>query len=124
MRSRPYLPMTTPGRPAMEHADQGAPVAVLTNGTRATTQQLRERNGLADLVSDIVTVHDAHRWKPAPEPYHFVSARADLEPHEAALVTVHGWDICGARHAGVAHRMVLPARTPSLPTSRARRRRR
>jgi 2-haloacid dehalogenase len=53
------------------------------------------------LVDEVITVEDAGRWKPAPEPYLRAVRTAGVDPSEAALVAVHGWDICGARSAGL-----------------------
>lgn len=96
------LPAHEDARPALKHVDErGIPIRVLTNGTRETTTKVLEHNGLAALVEGVVTVHDSHRWKPAPESYLAALADTDVEPGDAALVAVHGWDICGARRAGL-----------------------
>lgn len=96
------LPVHGDARPAIEAvADAGVPVYVLTNGTLDTTRQLLAAAGVGDLVSGVVTVHDVDRWKPAPEPYLHAARTAAVEPSDAALVAVHGWDICGARSAGL-----------------------
>jgi 2-haloacid dehalogenase len=96
------LPIHTDGPPALEAVvNAGIPVYVLTNGTRETTEQLLQNAGTAHLVDKVVTVHDVGRWKPAPEPYLHAVATGGVDPDEAALVAVHGWDICGARSAGL-----------------------
>lgn len=96
------LPIHADGPPALEAVvNAGIPVYVLTNGTRETTEQLVQNADTAHLVDKIVTVHDVGRWKPAPEPYLYAVAAAGVDPDEAALVAVHGWDICGARSAGL-----------------------
>jgi len=96
------LPLHDDGRPALEAvARAGIPVYVLTNGTRETTEQLLQNGGVDDLVDAVVTVHDVGRWKPAPEPYLHAARASGVDPAEAALVAVHGWDICGARSAGL-----------------------
>lgn len=96
------LPIHADGPPALETVvNIGIPVHVLTNGTREATEQLLRNAQIDHLVDDIVTVHDVGRWKPAPEPYLHAVQIAGVRPSEAALVAVHGWDICGARAAGL-----------------------
>ncbi|CAN5423203.1 haloacid dehalogenase type II [soil metagenome] len=96
------LPIHADGPPALETVvDAGIPVYVLTNGTRETTERLLQNAEIDHLVDAVVTVHDTGRWKPAPEPYLHAVRIAGVHPSEAALVAVHGWDICGARSAGL-----------------------
>lgn len=96
------LPAHADVRPAMPHvASLEIPVLVLTNGARDTTEHLLDRDGLSHLVDAVVTVHDAGRWKPAPEPYLLAVSTAGVEPGDAAMVAVHGWDCFGADRAGL-----------------------
>lgn len=96
------LPIHDDGPPALEAvADAGIPIYLLTNGSRETTEQLLEKAEVVHLIDAVVTVHDAGRWKPAPEPYLHAVQEAGVLPSEAALIAVHGWDICGARSAGL-----------------------
>lgn len=96
------LPAHDDARPALElAAGDGRAVQVLTNGTRETTEELLARAGVDQFVDQVVTVHDARRWKPAADPYRLAASRASVPVGEAALIAVHGWDICGARRAGL-----------------------
>ncbi len=96
------LPIHDDGPPALEAvADSGIPVYVLTNGTREDTEQLLQNADVHHFVDAVITVHDVRRWKPAPEPYLHAVRTAGVHPSETALVAVHGWDICGARSAGL-----------------------
>jgi 2-haloacid dehalogenase len=67
---------------------------VVTNGGRAATEELLERGGLADLVSEIRSVEEVKRYKPHPDVY-------ELLPGDATLVAAHAWDAAGATRAGV-----------------------
>ncbi len=88
--------------PAMQRLHQaGVRILTLTNGSPETTETLLERNGLARLIERSISVEEAKVWKPAPEPYLHAARIADVEPHEVALVTVHGWDVHGAKQAGL-----------------------
>lgn len=96
------LPIHDDGPPSLQAvAESGIPSYILTNGTRKTTEQLLQHAGVRHLVDEVITVEDAGRWKPAPEPYLRAVRTAGVDPSEAALVAVHGWDICGARFAGL-----------------------
>ncbi|MBA3618792.1 MAG: haloacid dehalogenase [Acidothermales bacterium] len=94
------LPAHQDAEPALSAcARAGVPVVALTNGTAEGTDHLLDRSGLAPLVSRVLSVHDVGMWKPHPSVYQ--AAIGEVEPQEAALLAVHGWDIYGARHAGL-----------------------
>jgi 2-haloacid dehalogenase len=73
--------------------DGGAAAWVLTNGTRKSTHEVLEREGLAALVAEVHTVEEVRRYKPHPDVYR-------LLPSGATLVAAHAWDVVGARAAG------------------------
>lgn len=88
--------------PAMRRLHEaGVRVLTLTNGSAETTETLLERNGLARFVERSISVDEVKAWKPAAEPYLHAARTADVEPHEAALVAVHAWDVHGAKQAGL-----------------------
>lgn len=96
------LPIHHDGPPALKAvADSGITIHVLTNGVKETTEQLLANAGVDHLVDAVLTVHDVERWKPAPQPYLHAARTANVAPGDAALVAVHGWDILGARAAGL-----------------------
>ncbi len=74
---------------------------VLTNGGTSVTQQLLAKWGLAELVERVLSADDVKRWKPSPEPYQYTATETGVEVGQIALVTVHGWDAMGAKHAGL-----------------------
>ena len=69
--------------------------AILTNGSAASTRRLVDRAGLD--VGAIVSCDDARTFKPAPRPYQLARERLG----DYVLVSRHGWDVVGARAAGV-----------------------
>jgi 2-haloacid dehalogenase len=88
--------------PALQRfASAGVPVAALTNGSSDTTLALLRRAGLEDLVSRVISVDEVEVWKPAPAPYRHAAAMLSAEPARTAMVAVHGWDVHGARRAGL-----------------------
>ncbi len=94
------LPAHRDAQPALSACDRaGIPVVALTNGTAEATKHLLERSGLTPLVTRVLSVHEVGKWKPHPRVYQ--AAIGEVEPQEAALVAVHGWDVYGARQAGL-----------------------
>lgn len=88
--------------PAMQRLTRdGVPVAVLTNGSEKVTRALIERNGLSDFVSEVISIDEVGRWKPAAEVYHHAASKLGVAPERLALVAAHGWDVQGARRAGL-----------------------
>src|SRR5689334_13820556 len=82
-------------RPALECVRQAGDEAwVLTNGGLATTENLLDRGGLADLVAEIRSVEEVERYKPHRAVY-------ELLPADAILVAAHAWDVHAAVHYGL-----------------------
>ncbi|NYE50770.1 2-haloacid dehalogenase [Spinactinospora alkalitolerans] len=88
--------------PAMRRArEAGVRVVTLTNGAAATTRTLLERSGLDAHVERVISVEEAGRWKTAPQPYHHAAEVCGVARNRLALVAAHGWDVHGARAAGL-----------------------
>lgn len=87
--------------PAMGRAVQGARVIVLTNGSVPATCKLLERARLDTFVEAVVSADDAGAWKPAADAYLHAAEVAGVPPERLALVSVHPWDVHGARAAGL-----------------------
>ncbi|MGH9229923.1 MAG: HAD-IA family hydrolase, partial [Acidimicrobiales bacterium] len=89
-------------RPALERLRRaGLAVAALTNGAAATTTALLDRAGLDGLVARVISIDEVQTWKPAPAPYRHAADVLGVQPGRLALVAVHGWDVHGARRAGL-----------------------
>jgi 2-haloacid dehalogenase len=98
---------------AREAVEAAGEAAVLTNGTAASTRENLARNGL-DL--PVLSVEEVRAYKPDARVY-----RAALERFgaDATLVAAHGWDVAGARAAGmravfVGEEWPLPLDPPDL----------
>lgn len=103
VRSFGQLPLhrdVAPGLRAL--ARQGMPVVTLSNGSASVAEALLERDGLRDLVGQVLSVEGAGAWKPAPAAYQVALRACGLDdPADAALVAVHPWDLHGAKRAGL-----------------------
>jgi len=95
------LPAHSDVKPALEKMRHSNCQAVLlTNGSRANTENLARDNGIEHLVDDIVSVEDFKIWKPQTELYRQAALKHSCAPENALLVAAHAWDIHGAIRAG------------------------
>jgi 2-haloacid dehalogenase len=95
--------------------DAGHRVVTLTNSTGDFAEDQLRNSGLRDLVDAAYSADQAGRLKPAPEPYRFVLEAEGVAPSDAVLIAAHGWDVTGARHAGLKTAFV--ARDGATPLS-------
>jgi len=82
--------------------DEGIGISTLSNGSPAAAEFVLEMLGCRDIVDHVLSVQQAPLWKPARAAYDFCLSVAGIPAKEAALVSVHPWDIHGAQHAGLA----------------------
>jgi 2-haloacid dehalogenase len=81
--------------------EAGLTVALLTNGGEPNTRKLLETAALDRYVDAAISVDEVRKYKPAPEPYLHAVNRLGVEPGDVCLVAAHGWDVLGARNAGL-----------------------
>lgn len=74
-------------------------VAALSNGGFALLTRLVKAAGLP--FDCILSAELAQRYKPDPPPYLTAARLLDVEPGELLMVACHGWDLAGARGAGL-----------------------
>lgn len=79
----------------------GVRIATLTNGAEDHTRRLLARGELEDAVELVISVDEVRAYKPHAAPYHHAAARLGLPVDRITLVAAHGWDIVGARAAGL-----------------------
>jgi 2-haloacid dehalogenase len=79
----------------------GLRAVVLGNHDDVLPRRLLERAGLLHLVEDVPDARPAAGWKPAPGAYRAAARSLGVPPERLALVTAHGWDVAGARNAGL-----------------------
>ena len=70
----------------------------LTNGSAGATEQLLDRSGLGRYVEQIPSCDQVEAFKPHPAPYQLAMRSF---AGQATMVAAHGWDIVGARRAGL-----------------------
>ena len=87
--------------PAMGRTVMNARVAVISNTSADNTRKLLARGGLDAFVETIVSAEDVQEWKPASDPYALAAAQQEVPLQRMAMVSVHPWDVLGARNAGL-----------------------
>lgn len=99
--------------------DAGHRVVTLTNSVSEFAEDQLRNSGLRDLVDMAYSADQAGRLKPAPEPYRLVLEDQGVAPSDAVLIAAHGWDITGARHAGLKTAFVSRNGATPLPADAA-----
>lgn len=79
--------------------EAGIRVGVLSNGAQKQSRKLLDAAGLA--VDAVFSVDEVKKYKPHPEPYLRAVGKLGLEQAQVTLVAAHGWDVVGARNAGL-----------------------
>lgn len=79
-------------------SDAGLTVVTLTNGAKAATEKLLERGRLRQHVKQVLSCDDVRAFKPHRAPYELALDHLSIP---ATMVAAHGWDIVGARAAGL-----------------------
>ena len=87
--------------PAMGRVVMNGRVAVISNASADVTRKLLARGGLDAFAETVVTPESVKQWKPGADPYAFAAAVQETPLERVALVTVHPWDVLGARNAGL-----------------------
>ena len=97
------LPAFPDARPALEKLLAAEKrLAVLTNSGAASGEQTLEAAGLAGYFDAIIGVDAVDNVKPHRSTYDHALEVLDVSPDDALLVAAHGWDVTGAKRAGLA----------------------
>ena len=110
--------------PALERlSGAGIRLVALTNGTAKNTSTLLGRAGLDRYVEEVIPTDDVGAYKPHPAVYRHAVERLALPPGEVTLIAAHGWDVIGARAAGLGavwvrrHERRWPLPPPEPPSA-------
>lgn len=98
-------------------AQLGVPLAVLTNSSAQGARATLAEAGLADRFEAIIGVDAVRTFKPHPATYAHALEVLRRRPGEVLFVSAHGWDVAGARHAGMHTAFIRRGRPhpPALP---------
>ena len=95
---RPF-PDVLPGLERLR--SEGHTLVAFSNGLERTARVLLERGGVLEHLEDVVSVDDLGTFKPDPEVYRYLARRLDRPVGETWLVSSNGWDVIGAKSAGL-----------------------
>ncbi len=99
MRSLPPHPDV---KPALERLKRkGLRLATLTNSSQAGVQAQLEHAQLSALFERQLSVDSVGRFKPHRSVYTWAAGEMGVEPKQCMLVASHGWDVAGAKWAGM-----------------------
>jgi 2-haloacid dehalogenase len=87
--------------PAMGRTIMNARVAVISNTSTDNIRKLMAKGGLDAFVETMVSAEDVQEWKPASDPYALAADQQGVPLQRMAMVSVHPWDILGAKKAGL-----------------------
>ncbi len=111
MRSLPPHPDVVPAFEQLAAA--GFRLVALTNSPPETAQAQLERADLRDYFTEVLTVAEAGRLKPAREVYAGAAKRLGKTPDKLMLIAAHTWDLAGAAVCG--WRTAFVARGKQIP---------
>lgn len=100
MRSLPAHPDVRAGLSQLRQA--GFRMVTLTNSAPAAVEQQLKNSGLTEFFERSFSVDAVRRFKPAPEPYQFVTKELGVDASALRMVAAHAWDVVGAMQAGWA----------------------
>lgn len=102
MRAWLELPAFADVPPALERLHgSGERLAVLSNATRHMLDPLISRNGLTHIFNAVLTSEQVQVFKPDRHLYSMAADRFWARPNEVLFVTTNGFDVAGAKAAGL-----------------------
>jgi 2-haloacid dehalogenase len=116
MRAWQELPAFMEVHLALDHLHAaGQRLGVLSNGTRQMLDPLLRHNGLQEYFLAVFTSERVQAFKPHISVYMLVTERFHARMNEILFVTANGFDVAGAKSAGLSVCRVNRAGTPLDP---------
>ncbi|WP_052480847.1 haloacid dehalogenase type II [Gilvimarinus agarilyticus] len=97
--SLPPHPDVKPGLESL--AKQGFKIVSLTNSSNHGVKTQFENAGLTDYFDTRYSIEDIQIYKPDLRAYEWALEQLNVKPDEALMVAAHGWDVAGAKAAGL-----------------------
>ncbi len=79
----------------------GFKLAAFSNGVETSLRSLLEGSGILQYLDAVVSVDDLKTYKPDPRVYRYLSERHGLPLEKTWLASSNGWDVIGAKAAGL-----------------------
>lgn len=97
--SLPPHPDVVPGLKSLNK--QGFKLVSLTNSSNNGVKTQFENAGLTQFFQARYSIEDIQIYKPDLRAYRWALAQLGVQPDEALMVAAHGWDVAGAKAAGM-----------------------
>lgn len=97
--SLPAHPDVKPGLNQLSSA--GFKLVTLTNSSNYGVKRQLEHSGLIDYFEARMSIEDIQIYKPDLRAYHWALEQLGVRPEDAIMVAAHGWDVAGAKAAGM-----------------------
>jgi len=75
--------------------------AILSNGSPEMLEALVANSGIAPLLDATISVDTGKTYKPAAAVYDLIRATLGVALSDVLFVSSNGWDVCGAKNAGL-----------------------
>lgn len=96
------LPPHPDVKPALELLkSRGMRLATLTNSSREVVEAQMAHAGIDGCFERMLSVEQAGKFKPHRAVYGWAAAEMGVAPGECMLAAAHGWDVAGAKWAGL-----------------------
>jgi 2-haloacid dehalogenase len=99
IRKLPAHPDVPPALKEMK--DAGFRMYTLTNSPGPVMEEQVNNAGIARYFDGLLTVDGLNVYKPHPRTYHWAAHQANVPIQKCMLIAAHGWDVAGARLAGM-----------------------
>jgi 2-haloacid dehalogenase len=81
--------------------DHGYTMVTLTNSSNLGVKKQMENAGLTSYFGRNLSIEDIKTYKPFVKTYQWAAEQMGVKPGEALMVAAHGWDVAGAKAAGM-----------------------
>jgi 2-haloacid dehalogenase len=98
-RRLPAFPDALPAIRSLRAA--GFKLAAFSNGVEASLRVLLEHAGILPHLDAVISVDDLKTYKPDPRVYRYLAERLGLPLENTWLASSNGWDVMGAKAAGL-----------------------
>jgi 2-haloacid dehalogenase len=95
------LPLYADVAPALVRLSAAGPLAILSNGTVAMLEAVLRHNGIQDRFAQVCSADEVRVFKPSPRIYARLPQRLGQPAGEVLFATSNGWDVIGAKAAGL-----------------------
>jgi 2-haloacid dehalogenase len=98
-RRLPPFPDALPAIRSLRAA--GFKLAAFSNGVESSLSSLLEHSGILPYLDAVISVDDLKTYKPDPRVYRYLAERLGLPLENTWLASSNGWDVIGAKAAGL-----------------------